>query len=328
MRGRLLQSGLALGLCLGGVPLAEAALSARGWLMRMDAAGHSVNYIGTFVYHHGSMLETMRIFHRVGASGVRERLESLNGTRREIIRGPHRIRCYLPHENALIVERSRSGRKGFPAVLPTHLRRLDRYYRFALGGTARVAGRAAQIILIGARDRFRYGYRLWADQKTGLLLRSDLLSPAGAVVEQFMFTRIHPGVPVSAAAVQPPPSLRPRQWHHEAPATAPVPGPQWRAENVPPGFHLEKRLLGFRGPGNVEVQHFVYSDGLAAVSVFVQKVRGQRHQSMVGLQQMGAVHVYGRMDDGYRITVMGEVPMATVNRIGSSLMLAGTGSSH
>ena len=328
MKGWLRHSGLALTLSVNSLSLAHAALSARGWLLRMDHAGRHVSYVGTFVYHHANMLETMRIFHRVGPGGVRERLESLNGTPREIIRGHHHIRCYLPNENALIVERSRSGRKGFPALLPTHLRRLDHYYHFALAGEARVAGRQAQIILIRARDRYRYGYRLWADRETGLLLRSDLLSPAGRVVEQFMFTRISPGVHVSRAQVRPPPLQAPGQWRREGPEKEVAQSALWRAQKVPAGFHMKMHLLGFQGPHNVVVQHFVYSDGLAAVSVFVQKARGHGHPGVVGLQQMGAVNVYGRVDNGYRITVMGEVPMATVDMIGSSLRLANRGSSH
>ncbi|MHB8414725.1 MAG: MucB/RseB C-terminal domain-containing protein [Acidiferrobacteraceae bacterium] len=305
-------------LSLALVSAAEAALSAPGWLMRMDRAAKRVSYTGTFVYQHGNLLETMRIFHRAGVGGVRELLESLNGVQREIIRGHRQIKCYFPNEDALVVERARMAHAGFPSALPQHLKQLSRYYVFHLGGKGRVAGRVAQIVLIQPRDGYRYGYRLWADETTGLLLRSDLVDEHGQIIEQFMFTQIHPGAHIPASDLEPP-YERTRHWQRE---TAEVPTSSragWIARRLPQGFHRIAYLVR-QTPGRPRVRHLVYSDGLAAVSVFIQRLPAGDHSAMVGLKRMGAVHVYGKVVTGHQVTVMGEVPKATVALIGRSVV--------
>lgn len=318
MRAAQRQSTFLLLLSLA-VSSAHAGLDARGWLARMDEAARTVSYTGTFVYRHGNMLDTMRVFHLVGPNGIRERLQSLNGVPREIIRGRQEIKCYLPDQKTLIVERRADDRKGFPGVLPRHVAPLDPYYRLALGGQARVAGRPAQIVQIQPRDQYRYGYRLWADAATGLLLRSDLLDGQGRVIEQFMFTQVDPGARITTADLAPPPHDRFRRWQREA-AEKPMPdAPKWHLTALPPGFQLQASLVRAAGDGQPRVTHLVYSDGLAAVSVFIQKLKDGAASSMVGLRRMGAVHVYGRVEHGHQVTVVGEVPTVTVRLIGASV---------
>ncbi len=319
MIGVARQSLFLVALSLTLVSAAEAAISAPGWLMRMDQAAKRVSYTGTFVYQHGNLLETMRIFHRVGADGVRELLESLNGVRREIIRGHRQIKCYFPNEDALVIERARVVHAGFPSALPQHLKQLSRYYVFHLGGEGRVAGRIAQIVLIQPRDGYRYGYRLWADKATGLLLRSDLVDEHGKIIEQFMFTQIHPRTHIPISDLEPPHD-RTRHWQREA-AEVPASGRAgWVARRLPHGFHRIAYLVRQQTPGRPRVRHLVYSDGLAAVSVFIQRLPAGDHSAMVGLRRMGAVHMYGKVVAGHQVTVMGEVPKATVALIGRSVV--------
>ncbi len=298
---------------------AEAALSAPGWLMRMDRAAKRVSYRGTFIYQHGNMLETMRIFHRVGKRGVRELLESLNGVRREIIRGHRQIRCYFPNQGSLVVERARQGGHAvFPSLPPRYLARLGAHYVFRLGAQSRVAGRNAQIVLIQPRDDYRYGYRLWADDRTGLLLRSDLVNENGHVIEQVMFTDIEPGAHIPRRDLNPPAQNRGLHTQREAAETPGAGAAGWTAARLPPGF---RRVAYFtRMAGGEQVRHLVYSDGLAAVSVFIRRLSRQDSSSMTGLRRMGAVYMYGKVVAGHQVTVIGEVPRATVAMIGKSVV--------
>ncbi|MHB1950677.1 MAG: MucB/RseB C-terminal domain-containing protein [Acidiferrobacteraceae bacterium] len=298
---------------------AEAALTAPGWLMRMDEAAKQVSYRGTFVYQRGDMLDAIRIFHRVGGHGVRERLESLNGVPREVIRGRRRIQCYFPNQDSLVVERVRSrGHAGFPNPPPTHLRRLAAHYVFRLGPRSRVAGRPAQIVLIQPRDAYRYGYRLWADEQTGLMLRSDLVNQSGRVIEQVMFTGIRPGVHIPRRDLAPPAGIHGSRAQWKA-AETPVSGRAgWAARELPPGFRRVAYLA--RNTSGGKVRHLVYSDGLAAVSVFIRRLAPHSTPVMTGLRRMGAVYVYDKVVAGHQITAMGEVPRSTVALIGRSVV--------
>ena len=157
--------------------------AAHTWLMKINQAARNLEYEGVFVYQHDTQLEAMRIFHKVEKNISKERLVSLNGAPREIIRDEHEVRCYWPDKNSVMVEYRQSDNKGFPAILPERLQDLDEYYVLKLGNTERITGRAAQLVVIKPADQYRYGYHLWADKETGLLLKADLLDTQGNILE-------------------------------------------------------------------------------------------------------------------------------------------------
>ena len=159
------------------------------WLEKMARASSTINYTGTFVYSHDQGMTTMRIIHRVSDDGEQERLVSLDGPKREVIRNNNEVKCIFPDKNTVIVQKSKL-RTQFTPVLPSRLGSLGDYYRFSLAQQGQVAGQQAQEIVIQPRDRYRYGYNLWVDQNTGLLLKSYLLNEHGRTIEKFMFTEI------------------------------------------------------------------------------------------------------------------------------------------
>src|SRR5258706_11389331 len=116
-----------------------AATEAQDWLMRIHQAAERLNYEGTFVYQHGAQLETMRIFHRVDKGVVKERLVSLTGPAREVIRTDEEVRCYLPDQKAVVIEHRRLGQAGFVAIVPERLIELVQYTQFRLLYRALVA---------------------------------------------------------------------------------------------------------------------------------------------------------------------------------------------
>ncbi len=83
---------------------AIAADAAHEWLMKINHAARNLEYDGVFVYQHDAQLEAMQIFHKVENNSSRERLVSLNGAPREIVRDANEVRCYWPDKNSVMVE--------------------------------------------------------------------------------------------------------------------------------------------------------------------------------------------------------------------------------
>lgn len=300
--------------------LAPVAMAneARDLLARMEKAARTLDYDGVFVYQRGDQLDSLRIIHQARGDMVRERLLSLNGAPREIIRSDHEVRCYLPEENAVMVEHRRADNRSFPALLPESLAVLDTSYRISLGKDSRVAGRKTKSVVIKPRDGFRYGYQLWADAQTGLLLKASLHDEQGAVLEQYLFTSVVLDKPVPDAALEPQNPGKNLSWQRPESPEAAGRG-EWEAKRLPAGYTLSARSMR-QLPGRKQpVEHLVYSDGLAVVSVFVEPVSAaSKKQTPVGLTHMGAVHVFGRVHGKHQITVVGEAPAAAVDMIGDA----------
>ncbi len=294
--------------------------SAMDWLVKMNMAVQDKNYDGIFVYRHGDQLEAMRIVHRVSNGEHRERLISLNGEAREVIRNNRDVICYLPSKKSVVIEHRKTSQKNFPALLPHRLDRLSSFYRLRLGGSDRVARRTAQLVIIKPKDAYRYGYHLWADKKTGLLLRANLVNVKGRVVEQFMFTDINIGKKVTVADLKSSYSGKKWVWHREKEMDSDkAEEMRWKVLQLPGGFSLSRRILRNMPMGNMPVEHLVYSDGLAAISVFIEPRAKKGKPRMKGVTGMGAVHAFGIVVNNHQITVVGEVPAATVALVGNSI---------
>jgi sigma-E factor negative regulatory protein RseB len=311
---------LTLAVLLGlAAPLAQAA-DAQALFARMHQAGRNLDYDGTFVYQHGDQLESLRIVHKTGTGGVRERLVSLNGAPREIIRTDSEVRCYLPDENAVLIEHRRADNRNFPALLPDSLAQLKGNYKISVGKQGRVAGRKAVSVRIKPRDAYRYGYLLWADETSGLLLKASLLDEHGSVVEQYMFTQVAIGKPIPEFELKPQYPTKGIVWQRADEGTPTSSAGQWTAGHLPTGFTLSARMMRMLPARKQPVEHLVYSDGLAVVSVFVEKVGDEAKPNVLsGLTHMGAVHAFGKVVDGHQVTVVGETPAPTVDMIGESV---------
>jgi sigma-E factor negative regulatory protein RseB len=313
-------------LCLLFVPGAygwahdKASEQAHHWLTRMANAVKTLNYEGVFIYVHDRKIEAMHIIHRADASGEQERLLSLNGAAREIIRDNSKLICILPDSRSVVVEKSRS-RKYIPSALLNAGRQLEKYYHYRLLSSGRVTGREAQIVAVIPRDAFRYGYRLWIDQKTGLLLMTDLINEKGRVVEQVMFTwlKVYKSIPPARIAQ----TIRSdgyKRFQQKTPATAPRAGRKksaWKVMKLPKGYMLSMHVRHRMPTSRMPVEHMMFSDGLSSVSVYIEKPSGK--PMLRGGSRMGAVNAWGTRIRGYNVTVVGEVPRATVRMIGKSI---------
>ena len=302
---------------------AHAGDDAHAWLLKMNQASRDLSYTGSFVYQHGDQLESMRILRRVQGGVVRERLVSLNGAAREVIRTDQEVRCYLPDENMVLVEQRRLEARSFPSLLPQSLRTLDKNYLIALGGSERVVDRSAQAVMISPRDSYRYGYRLWADKETGLLLKADLVDHKGLTIEQFMFTSIDFEGKIPDSAFEPRAPGKGYAWHREGKdAIQPLAADSaWKVSRLPPGFTLSMHMRRMIPRRKAAVEHMIYSDGLAVVSVFIEKRTDKSAlDDFTDRAHIGAVHTRARVIDTHRITVVGEVPATTVDMMGESVV--------
>lgn len=313
---RWLASGL---LCVAAVGTSSAADNqdeAFLLLQRMANAAHQLNYSGSFVYQHERNMETSRITHMRDARGEYEKLVMLNGHRRQVFRNNEEVYCFLADDKTVMVDK-RHSKRYFPALLPTQLADLNEYYEIKLGGQERVADRDSQVIVLSPKDSYRYGHQLWADKQTGLLLKASIWNEQHEMVDQFFFSDIKIGVAINPREVKP--MLRGkklvRSTGEDMDQTVPIDS-GWNISTAPPGFkHMTamKRIL----PGaHMPVNHVVFSDGLAAVSVFIEPAS---EKTLPGLSSQGAVHVYTRIVADHQITVLGEVPPATVIQIGNAV---------
>lgn len=300
------------------VPLAQAA-DPQTLLTRMQQAAGSLNYDGIFVYQHGDQLETLRIIHKLQDGVMRERLVSLNGAPREILRTGSEVRCYLPDEHAVMIEHRRADSRNFPALLPDSLSVLKKNYEIRAGGSGRVAGRAALAAQIAPRDAYRYGYLLWADKATGLLLKASLINERGQVVEQYMFTQLSIGKPIPESDLAAQHAAKGTISHRADDSSPPASTHRWEATQLPAGYTLSARMRRKLPARRQPVEHLVYSDGLAVVSVFIEPVDGATPGALSGLTHLGAVHAFGKVLDGHQVTVLGETPAVTVDMIGASV---------
>ncbi|MBT9613231.1 MAG: MucB/RseB C-terminal domain-containing protein [Burkholderiales bacterium] len=286
------------------------------WLQRITNAAQQLNYSGSFVYQHGQQVETSRITHMKDASGEYEKLVTLDGRPRQIYRNNDEVYCFMPDDKTVMVDRHRV-KKSFPALLPPQIAGLSEFYEIKLGGQERVAGRECQVIILTPKDQYRYGHRLWADTQTGLLLKASTWSEKKQIVDQFAFTQIKIGGPIDRSEVKP--ALKGKRLVRSTGEGTSQPLPidsGWDVSGAPPGFKKVNEMKRVLPGASMPVNHIVFSDGLAAASVFIEPVS---EKSTLGLSHQGALNVYSRQVGEYQVKVLGEVPAATVMHIGDAV---------
>ena len=302
-------------------------MEVRGLLDRMVRASRSLDYIGTFVYRNGSTMQSMKLIHRADAGGSRERLVSLSGAAREVIRDGPVVTCIFPDDGIVVVARRQAGGLYPSTVFEPEIVIGDgivEFYSLSAEGTDRVADRKADVIDVRPKDRYRYGYRLAVDHETGLLLKSELLDNGMTALEQIVYT--HLDLPESI----PDEALEPGISHagftrYEADTGEGGQGGsanqarEWTIGWLPPGFRMSDASYGPIQPGRDSVDHRVYSDGLASLSIFIEPGfdAGDRHE---GLSSVGAVNAFGRIVGEYQVSVVGEVPGITVEKVAASIV--------
>jgi sigma-E factor negative regulatory protein RseB len=303
--------GMALALW-GGLAQAQTPPDGIALLRKIYQATEKLSYAGTFVYQQGDRTETSRITRITGPGGDVERVEVLDGMPKEIVRTRDTVRCYLPESQTVKVER-RTDDRAFPAMLPERVSDLARNYTITRGETVRIAGYDCVAVVLTPKDDLRYGYKLWADTGSGMLLKARTFNRKGETVEQFTFTQFSIGsVPRERVRSR----HASQNWRVEDAAVAP-------ANLTRAGWSISAELPGFRKVTEVTrrlgesrpVGQMVYSDGMAAMSIFIEPMGGRSEAVRPGLSSLGAYHIYTREVANHVVTVVGEAPAASVQRL-------------
>lgn len=305
---------------------ATTSSEAEQWLDKMVHAARSLNYDGTFVYRTGPQLESMRIIHRADPDGSqRERLISLSGAPWEVLRDGAQVTCILPSDRSVVIGKSRQ-RPFLSSPLFKKPEQRSQHYSFSIAGSDRVAGRPTEIVAVAPLDQYRYGFRLWVDHETGLLLKSELIGEEGMPLEQFVYTSVEVRQEIPDQLLQPGLNGSGFKWYRhgtaqkpsQPPAVTPSASDNWQVTWLPPGFVLSDEASDSVPKRHVSVRRLVYTDGLSSFLVLIEPLESAA-QGQQGLSKMGAVHAYGRFLDGFQITAFGEVPPTTVEKVSKSI---------
>lgn len=322
-------------LCLlGAVPMLHAE-EVHDLLRGMQAALRTLSYEADLVYLHGDRLEAMRLTHVVSEGSEREQLLALNGAPREVLRDDNSVFCVEPEKRAVSVGRRHGGQelRPFRDLQPDQV---APFYRFEINGGERIAGRDARQVMIRPKDGYRYGQRLWLDQETGLPLKADRLDTEGRPISQMMFTRLRVD-----PTLQLPPMEEERgrrdgfSWTFDESietgeqaaggkaAEATEAQVSWSFPKPPPGFKLTAHARRPSAKGQPPVEHFVFGDGIATLSVYMEPIGSG--PAMIGGSRLGAVNVFGAKVDGFIVTVVGEVPERTVREMAATVRYSPAG---
>lgn len=310
---------------LGGIVLSSffcasvSADPAMDWVQKMADAMRNLNYQGDFVYMNNNRLESMQISHYRDAQGEKERLISLNGEAREVIRDNQNLTCIWPSSRKVIVDVARKNSFS-PIFIPEDIARLEKFYQMQLVGKDRVANMSTVVVHIVPRDHYRYGMKFWINESNGLMMKSRLLDENGEIVEEVMFTTLElfEGDDKPVIDTMPPIDdnytlLR----YHSGDSSADLSADNaWQLTGMPGGFWRES-MLRRKIPGTDQfVQQMVLTDGLASLSVFIEK-KSSLTQS--GVSSMGAVNVFIRLYNDHSVTAIGEVPAITVKQVAEAV---------
>ena len=292
------------------------------WLARMQEASRRRAYVGTFVVAAGASLSSARIWHACDGGQQVERVESLTGAPRSSFRHNDQVLTFLPDTRVVVAEK-RESLASFPNILHAGESSIAQFYFLKAAGAGRVAGLDADVVQLQPRDNLRFGYRVWTEKNTGLVVKLQTLGEAGQVLEQAAFSELQLDAPVSMASLKQimgktegyqlakPESVK---------AVAAVEG--WVLKTDVPGFKplsCYKRLIGAGGSSSQEhTLQWIFSDGLASVSLFIEAFDPRRHRR-ASSYAVGATHTLTRRIGDWWLTAVGEVPPQALSAFAQGL---------
>ncbi|MCB1790603.1 MAG: MucB/RseB C-terminal domain-containing protein [Gammaproteobacteria bacterium] len=300
--------GLVAAVLLGSsVTVAADDLSPMQLLDRMSDAVRQRDYEGHFVVQAGDHLDALYLVHRVDGGAEKERLVSLTGKEREVIRSEEAVACLAPERDQHINVRRRAGDSSFSPLRAVNASQLSEFYRMALLEPERVAGRDTLQVLIEPKDDLRFGYRLFIDSVTSLPLRTVMFDERGNTLSQMMFVELKTEGSITPIERDISAMQRARAGEERAIPDERLAQPGWSFSSLPPGYQLH--VHRWRGVAEGVREHFIFSDGLANVSVYVQPARGD---ALKGVKKLGAARAVGRLVANHEVIVVGEVPVKTL----------------
>jgi len=294
-------------------PVAQRSVG--DWLQRMHDASRQRAYVGTFVVAGGGRLSSARIWHVCDGAQQLERVESLTGAPRSTFRHNDQVLTFLP-ESRVVVAEKRESLGLFPQLLQSNSSAIGQYYRVRQLGIERVAGFDADVLELRPTDSLRFGYRVWTEKSTGLAVKLQTLNAQGQVLEQAAFSELKFEAPVGMAQLEQMMG-RTEGYRLERPemrkTTAEAQG--WALKQAVPGFHpmscYQRSVNGSAQSQDAQTLQWIFSDGLASVSLFIEPFVAERHGQPKSMA-MGATHTLTRRLGPWWLTAVGEVPTETL----------------
>lgn len=297
--------------------------SINDWLLRLHEASKRRSYIGTYVVSSGGQMQSAKIWHVCEGTQQVERVESLTGAARSTFRHNDKVVTFMPEQKVVRSEK-REVTSSFPQLVQSADNRIADFYKLKTEGVERIAGLESDVVLLIPKDAMRFGYRVWTEQKKGLVVKLQTLDSDGRVLEQAAFSELQLDAPVKMDKLL---QMMGKidGYRVEEPAlvktTASAEG--WRLSAPVAGFKpmscYKRPMSGASGAAVVgEPMQWVFSDGLASVSLFVEPFDRQKHNKESSMS-MGATHTFTRQLGNYWLTAMGEVPMSTLKQFASGL---------
>lgn len=302
------------------------ARDVRGWLMRIHDAARQRNFQGTFVVSSGGAVSSSRIAHFCTGGNQIERIDSLDGQPRHVFRQNDVVQTVWPASRVAIVEKSQSL-MAFPALLQSGDDHIADFYDLRAEGSARVAGHDANVLVVLPKDGLRYGYRLWSERTTGLLLRAEVLGEHSEVLETSAFSEVSIGVrPQPDLVLQAMKKLDGLRVLRPVLAPTSLEAEGWNLRQAVPGFRQAscvRRSMSAGGEGEAgadasQALQAIFSDGLTHVSVFIEPFDVRRHTRPM-LAAVGATQTLMKRQGEWWITVVGDVPAATLRQFAGAL---------
>ncbi len=307
--------------------LSAETLSDAGYLLeRMAASAKRLSFQGEFVYQQGAQLQTLSVIHQAEDKNIseKERIFYLDGAPREVIRSGNELFFSSYNEG---VTKFQHGSL-MPVMNKFQSGVSESFYDLKIVGIDRVAGREAVLLLVLPKDRFRYGYQLWLDQESSLLLKSVLVDDQGKIIERLQFTSLSIGQltdDVWALLDRKPSSvdetIQIRSNSVKERSEKPGVLPEWETGWLPAGFVLENSTIRPSPVSKHDVDALIFSDGIATFSVFVEqddtKVLSQASEQIGALSAVSKIYREG--NQYFHVTVVGDIPLGTAERVAVSV---------
>lgn len=300
---------------VGSMQVEDAPISR--WLMRLHDAARQQTYVGTFVVTAGETLSSARIWHVCDGQQQMERVDALTGVARTTFRRNDQVVTFLP-ERRLVISETRESFGLFPNLLNRADSSIARFYGLKVLGRERVAGHDAEVVQLEPVDALRFGYKVWTERESGVVLKLQTLDSAHGVLEQAAFSELKLAEPVSMASLAALMNNTEGFKVHKpqlVKTTAAQEG--WLFKGQVAGFKsmaCHKRVSAGQTEPTDNTLQWVFSDGLASVSLFMESFDADRHRKMASHAPvaMGATHMLTRRHGSWWITAVGEVPLKTL----------------
>ncbi|GAA5218397.1 MucB/RseB C-terminal domain-containing protein [Corallincola platygyrae] len=284
-------------------------------LQRMSDAFRQESYVISMVQNFGGRIEPLRLEHGFVDGHEISHLSYLNGPLRDIVRKDGTV-SYLESERPAYSLKARQMDGPIPKPFLGDISAISENYRFVMGGKSRTAGRIAQLVRITPTEPDRYGLLVWSDVETGFLLRADVISREGDIVEQLQVVSIRlmdePSEHLQSIAASQLPQTVPQPERRDTEDLV-----EWNVGWMPAGFELVNQDQHRLALTNDVVDYMMFSDGLIKFSVYINKVESQEERG--SLVTRGALSLFSLINSGVEITVVGRMPPETAQRIAETV---------